>query len=392
MRLEYRWQVLAFALIMQVMVVGIGVYCFAFFVVEWVGEFGASRSELMLGYTGMTLMAGMLLPLAGFLIDRYHNRWVVAVGVAAYTLGLIAVSLAPTAVAVVLVFWLVMPLGMALAGPLMAQTLVAQAFVQKRGMALGISALGSSIGGLIMPLIATTMLTHMAWRPTVAALGVAISVLILPLAFLVIRNPPKLASHSDNRPAVTTREMLGNRDVYLLAVAAVVPSSLFVAVLQNVGLYARDLAISQQQAGVIVGGASVLMAAGKFTSGFLADRIRHHHIYYAQLGLAALGMTIVATSTSFYPLASGILLLAATAAGVMPLIGVAAGRRFGIVNFGRAIGIVMGIGSLSGVAPLAAGLMRDLSGSYEIAFLMLVPLVLPALVCFAFFQRRRLML
>jgi len=216
-----------------------------------------------------------------------------------------------------------------------------------------------------MPVVATTMLTHMAWRPAMASLAIVISVVILPLAFVIVRTREKVTSHSDSKPAITTREILRNKDVYLLGVAYFVPASLFVAVLQNMGLYA------------------LVMAVGKFAAGSLADRISHHTIYYTLLGLATVGMIAVATSKSFVPLASGVLLLAATAGGVLPLVSTAAAQRFGIANFGRAMGVIMGFGSLSGVAPLTAGWIRDYSGSYEVSFLVLAPLMLPALICFS---------
>ncbi|HLS99020.1 MAG: MFS transporter [Porticoccaceae bacterium] len=383
MRLDYRWQVLAFALVMQILVIGVGVYCFTFFVVHWVEEFQVPRGELMLGYMGMTLMAGLLAPFSGILIDRFQRRWVITAGVLAYTLGLLAVVAAPTAIAIILIFWVLMPLGMGLAGPLMAQTLVAQAFDSKRGMALGICALGTSLGGLIMPVVATAMLAEMAWRPVLASLAVAISVVILPMAFLIVRARPAAAPQADSRPAIGTRALLGNRDIYLLGICYLIPGGLFVAVLQNLGLQAQDLGIPQQQAGLIVGGASLLMAGGKFISGSLADRISHHGIYYTLLALAALGLLGVATADSFLPFAAGVLLLGATAGGVSPLIGTTAAHRFGIANFARAMGIIMGFGSLSGTMPFVAGWLRDFTGSYETAYLAILPLALPAVICFS---------
>lgn len=383
MRFEYRWQVLAFALVMQALIIGISVYCFAFFVVHWVEEFNTPRSELMLGYMGMTLMAGVLAPFSGMLIDRFQSRWVITAGVLAYSLGLLAVAAAPAPIAIILIFWILMPLGMGLAGPLMAQTLVAQAFVSRRGMALGICALGTSVGGLIMPVVATTMLAHMAWRPVLAFLAILISAVILPLAFLIVRGRKQAVHQTDTRPAISTRELLRKRDIYLLGVTFLVPSGLFVGVLQNLGLQAQDLAIPQQQAGLIVGGASLLMAVGKFVTGSLADRVNHHLIYYTLLGLAGLGMLGVATADSFLPFAAGVLLLGATAGGVSPLISTAVAQRFGVASFARAMGVIMGLGSLSGVIPFAAGWMRDYTGSYEFAYLALMPLMLLAIVCFS---------
>lgn len=383
MHLHYRWQVLAFALIMQALIIGIGVYCFTFFIVHWVEEFNTPRSELMLAYMGMTLVTGLLAPFYGILIDRAQSRWVITGGVVAFVLGLLAVAIAPNAIAIILCFWLLLPLGIGLAGPLMAQTLVAQAFDTRRGMALGICALGTSIGGLVMPVITTGLLTHLPWRPVITMLAIVIAVLILPLTFLIVKNRAPNAKPSDNKPAITTRELLRNKELVLLGIAYFAPSSLFVAVLQNMGLYARDLDISQQQAGMIVAAAALLMAAGKFITGILADRFDYHRIYYWLLSLAAIGLVIAATANSLLPVAGGVLLLGATAGGVLPLVSVVVAQRFGVANFGRAMGMIMVFGSFSGIAPLAAGWIRDLSGSYEISFLVLTPLILPALFCFS---------
>jgi MFS family permease len=384
---NYRWQVLAFSLVMQALVIGVGVYCFAFFVVHWVEEFNTPRSELMFGFMGMTLMAGLLSPLGGMLIDRFSARGVITAGVVAQSLGLLLVSQASGAAAIILIFWLLMPLGMVLAGSLMAQTLVAQAFDTGRGMALGICSLGTSIGGLIMPMVATAMLSEMEWRPVVISLAIIIFVVILPLTFLIVRSRKTLVQPAGAQPAISTRELLANRDVYLLGVAFLVPASLFVGVLQNMGLYAQDLAVEQQQAGMIVAVSAMLMAAGKFMTGVLADRMNHHLIYYTLLGLAGAAMLVVASADSLISLAGGVFLLGATAGGVLPLVSAAAAQRFGVANFGRAMGVIMGFGSLSGVAPLAAGWIRDYSGSYEVSFMVLAPLIIPAVICFGLLRK-----
>jgi MFS family permease len=387
MQNNYRWQVLLFSLLMQALIIGVGVYCFAFFVVHWVEEFNTPRSELMFGFMGMTLVAGLMSPLGGMLIDRFSARWVITAGVVAQSLGLLLVSQASGAVAIILIFWLLMPLGMVLAGSLMAQTLVAQAFDTGRGMALGICSLGTSIGGLIMPMVATAMLQEMDWRAVISFLAVIILVVIIPLTFLIVRNRKAMAPPAGEQPAISTRELLANWDVYLLGVAFLVPASLFVGVLQNTGLYSQDLGIEQQQAGMIVAVSAMLMAAGKFITGVLADRMNHHHIYYTLLGLAGAAMLLVATAEAFTSLAAGVFLLGATAGGVLPLVSAAAAQRFGVANFGRSMGVIMGFGALSGVAPLAAGWIRDYSGSYEVSFMVLAPLVIPAVICFGLLKK-----
>src|SRR5690606_35408039 len=130
-----------------------------------------------------------------------------------------------------------------------------------------------------------------------------------------------------------------------------------------------------------------LMAGGKFISGSLADRISHYGIYYTLLALAALGLLGVATADSFLPFAAGVLLLGATAGGVSPLIGTTAAHRFGIANFARARGNILRSGRLSGPMPFVAGCLREFPGSHETAYLAIVAVALPAVLCFSRLQK-----
>ncbi len=379
----YRWIVLSLTLVMQMLVIGIGMYCFTFFAVAWVDEFATSRSQLMMAFAGMTVMAALLSPFGGMLIDSFPARRLVMAGIALYSLGFLLISQATQAWAVIAVFTLLMPMAVVLTGPLMSQSLVARVFEEKRGTAIGICALGTSLGGFVMPPLLASLLAVMDWRIVAMLVAGVIGAGLLPLAFLILGAAPRPRPAGERtHGARSSVELIRNPDVLKLAIAYAIPAALFSAVLQNMGLYARDLSVSQPQAGFIVSITAILMAGGKLSSGFLADRISQAAIYYTLTGLAGAGILLTALASDYPSLAAGVFLLGTTAGGLLPLIIVVASQRFGSENFGRVMGLIMAVASLSGLAPLFAGWIRDLSGSYQPAFMLLLPLLLLAAFCF----------
>lgn len=386
--MQYRWKVLWFSLIMQTLVVGVGIYSFAFLVVPWVAEFNTTRSEIMIGFTLMTISTGLLSPIGGILIDRFQSRQVITAAITGFTLGLVIIAMAQNAMIIVLAFSFLIPLGVTLAGALMAQTLVAQAFAEKRGAALGICSLGTSFGGLLAPVAITTLLAQFDWRLVVMLLAVVVPVIVLPLTWAILEPEQKHADHQENNPSTSTLKLLRERNIYFLGLALMLPLCVFVGLLQNLGLFALDLAVSLQQAGLVVSITSVLMAVGKFSTGTLADRIESRYLYTGLILLTATGGILTATAGGFIQLALGMCLVGFSAGGIVPLVSIVAARQFGPSNFGRVMGVVIGFGSLSGIAPLIAGMIRDLQGNYQMAFLTLLPLLLPAVICFSRLKAR----
>jgi MFS family permease len=384
-----RWKTLVFVVLMQAYMSGTIIYCFGFFAVRWVADFDVPRSEFLAGFTGLMLLSGVASPIAGILIDRFAKRNLAILGILFFSGGMLLSATANSPLLIVALYFLVFPVSMALGGPLISQSLVAASFTEKRGMAMGICALGTSIGGFSMPLIVTTLLETTRWEMVSIGLGLGVLILVPMAYFFVPLIEQDEGSPHKKENLINTRAILKNPDVYKLAVAFFVPSTLFVGVLQNIGLHATDLSISQQQAGVIVSLTAILMAVGKFSIGSLSDRLNHRLIYLSVCTAVATGLIICATAKSFYPLAIGVCLLGTTAGGVLPLISSMVAQRFGARNFGRVMGIIMVSAALSGLTPLLAGLIRDATGSYENAFWLFIPALVPAAIAFALLSKHQ---
>jgi predicted MFS family arabinose efflux permease len=386
MRIDAAWRVMGLAILMQTLVIGFGIYCFTFFLTPWMETFDVQRSEMMLGYTLHSLTAAILAPICGVWIDRYPARRLVMIGIAAFCLALLGMARAPSALAISIGYALFVPIGLVMAGPLIAQALVGRSFHENQGRALGIASLGTSVGGFLMPLVVTQLLEHYGWRDVFEMVAVTTAVVLFPLAAFVLRGSETGAAHGhETRAARPTGELIREPAIFFLAFSYLIPAALLMALMQNVGPIAADLGISAQQAGGIVAITALLMACGKFAIGSLSDRVPLQTLYLGLAFCVGLGMLIASTADSFASLSIAVFLVGLTAGGGFPLIAAAALRRFGPENFGRVLGIVMAIASASGLFPLLASYGRDLTGSYRAPFLALIPTLVLSALCFRWF-------
>jgi MFS family permease len=388
MRFDSSWQVLCLSISMQVLIVGFGIYCFTFFLTPWMETFDVQRSEMMLGYSFHSLTAAVLAPVCGIWIDRYPARRLVMIGITAFCLALFGMARAPSALAINVGYALMVPIGLVMAGPLIAQALVARSFRENQGRALGLAALGTSLGGFLMPLVVTQLLDRYGWREVFDLVAIATALVLFPIAAFVLRGDGTGGtSDHDIAAARPTGELVREPAVFYLAISYLIPAALLMALLQNVGPIAADLGISTKQAGGIVAITALLMAGGKFVIGSLADLVSLRTLYMGLALFVGIGMAIASVAGSLVTLSVAVFLVGTTAGGGFPLIAAAAVRRFGPENFGRVLGIVMAVASASGLFPLIASYGRDLTGSYRAPFLVFLPALALGAFCFHRFLR-----
>ena len=141
----YRWIVVLYGLLLQAISVGTVIYCFALFTLPWLEEFGSSRRDLMLTIALLQIGAGLMGPLAGRALDNYPTHWLIRTGLACMALGLVLAQQATALWQLWLIYGTLLPVTMTLMGTLAAQTLVSRWFDDRRGLALGISAVGSNV-------------------------------------------------------------------------------------------------------------------------------------------------------------------------------------------------------------------------------------------------------
>lgn len=379
------WNVVAFTLAIQAVTSGIVVYSFALFVVPWLAEFEVQRAAVMLAVFLLQIAFGVISPFCGRLLDRYRIRTLVMLGGGAAAAGLLAMSFATALWQVVLIHLTLLPVGMALAGTLASQTLVTKWFVANRGLAIGISTMGTSLGGFGFPLLTAWLIGAYGWQDTLRVLAAVALALTVPGAFFVLRRSPPAAGLSGGPalPEIAPKRFLRSRAFWIPIICFVPVTAAFGGVQFSLGAYVFDLGFEQGLAATLIAIGSVSMILGKFTFGSLGDRVDHRKLYWlSAAGLAAaLGLYLAVPSRAGL-VAAGMLQGFATGS-VLPLLGVMYAARFGVASFGRVLGWVNLFLMAGSIGSLYSGWIFDLTGSYRPAFLTFLVAMAPAAVLMA---------
>ena len=95
-RWYYGWNVVATGMTFQAVAFGLTIYTFGLWVAPLTAEFGASRAEIMTGFTLLSVAMGVMSPFAGRAMDRRSIKNLITLGA-----GFMAVAFVALAVLVV---------------------------------------------------------------------------------------------------------------------------------------------------------------------------------------------------------------------------------------------------------------------------------------------------
>jgi cyanate permease len=284
-----------------------------------------------------------------------------------------------------------------LAGPLAAQTLAARWFVKRRGLALGISTVGTSLGGFAMPPLVTWLQASLGWREANDVLAIIALAVIIPPVWLLVRNAPERTTARDPahdpssvgydavaaRPAWSTTDVLRSRPFWLLVLAFTPMATAFGGAQQNLAPYTADHGIDARQTAYLVSVMALVMAGAKVFFGALADRLDLRLLFFLAVAMLAVAFGLMSGSVSYTQLLVICTFLGAAAGGFLPLMGAAVSSRFGVASFGQVMGMIGPFTTLAAVGPWLAGYVRDTTGSYDPAWLLLALLLIPAGIAMA---------
>ena len=395
------WNVLAVAMLFQAVAFGIGIYSFTFWVAPWSAEFAVGRSEVMTVFITMQVAMGMLSPLAGRAVDRLSLRGLIIAGTLCLAAGLLLAGRAGALWHLNLVYGTLIVAGMLLAGPLAGQTLAARWFARRRGTALGVVTVGTSIGGFLVPPLVTGLHAEIGWRAANDCLALIVVLVIVPPVWLLVRNAPGAGLRAvegaggdagrDGGPvaAMATLDILRQRVFWLTVLGFTPLATAFGGAQQNLGPYASDLGINAQSAAYLVSVMALVMIGAKIFFGAMADRWDIRVLF--MLAVVGLGIAfgLMLLELSYFALVGVCALLGFVAGGFLPLLGALVSQNFDIRAFGQVMGMIGPFTTLAAVGPWIAGYLRDVTGSYDPAWLALGALLVPSAAAIALMKPRR---
>ena len=360
------------ALLAQFFMVGFYSYSFSFLVLPLQEEFEASRTQVMYSMTASTLVSFLISPLAGVMVDRHPPRLLMAVGALVYGGGLLALSLLGGIWSFVALFAVAMAIANNFLGPLLINPVLARRFEASRGRALGIAALGQSIGGFLVPPLFVFLLEHFGWRAALQCLGAGVLFVLLPALLFSVRDMPASGAAAAgapvaNAPALGFGSILRSKEweYWLIGVPVGVLFCVISTVLANFSPYVLGHGFELADAGTLLMAAPVAGIIGKIGFGFAADRFSKKLLLLVAVALMFTGVCVLALLPTYWAIMAAIFCIGLASGATVPVWGALLPQVFGLQSFGRVMGAMMPLTTLLVTAGFAvSGFMHDATGSY----------------------------
>lgn len=352
-------------------------------------EFGWSTSSISVSVTVNLLLFGVTAPFAAALIQRFGVRRVTALALALVGAGagLSALSTAPWMLTAT--WGVLIGLGTGSMALVFAASIADTWFVRRRGLVVGILTAGSATGQLLfLPLVAI-IAESSGWRWATLAVAAAALVMVPVVAVLLRDRPEHLGvtpfgapegwqppPRSPGNPARTAlsalREAGRSRTFWALAAGFAICGATTNGL---VGTHfipsAHDHGMPQTTAAGLLALVGVFDIVGTIGSGWLTDRVNPRillGVYYAGRGLGLAILPFLLDATVHPPMLVFIVIYGldwvATVPPTVALCREAFGEKgplvFGWVFAAHQIG--------AAIAAITAGLIRDHTGEYTLAW------------------------
>lgn len=393
----YGWRIVAVAMLALGLSNGVASYSYGLLVLPMGNEFGASRMEMMWGMTAGALASVLISPLAGSLMDKRSARMLFSVGALCLAGALVLLSILRNVWEFVLVFGSVMAVSSTLLGPLGANTLVTRWFSRHRGRALGIAAIGTSLGGLLVPLLFQTLIDAQGWRQACLWLAGVVMIVLLPPVLWIVRNrpedlglPPDGETTSPRGQSATMAagnaelpNLLKDASFWRISLAVGVLMAAFTAVLANLVPFAVGHGIAAKQAALLLSAISAAGVSGKLLFSVFADRINLKWALLAALLMAGLPMLFLVQFHDYWAMVVAAISVGLASGAFLPAWGAILARIYGPLVFGRVMGRMQPVTIIMVMATMPmTGYLFDLTGSYSTAFLVLAGAIAVAIIGF----------
>ncbi len=380
----YGWVIVFASLLLMVGSFGTQL-CFGVFLKPLIAEFGWTRAAASGAMSLAMGISGLIGVFMGRLTDKFDVR--IAIGIAAVIGTACYVLLAD--MHTLWQFYLYFGLG---GGICIGSTytpvsaIVSKWFREKRALALGIALMGIGVGQMILSPVAARLIEVYGWRTAYVVLGIVIFVCALPALFLLGRRPPEAAAsdHADGlgeaagpaaSPAaegMTTRQAARTAPFWMIMITGVAIAAGFYIVAAHIVPAATDVGIAPTAAALILTVSSIGGIPGSIGGTWWLPKVLGHRwallVLCAGQAVALFLFVLTSHLWAFYVVA---VLLGFCFSASTPVRQAMVPPLFGLRSIGAVLGfayLAWSVGALIG--PFLAGLIYDLTKSYDLAFIL----------------------
>ena len=349
-------------------------------------ELGVGIGELTIYVMIMALTMALLYPVVGAYLERYLKPILLMGGVIQYT----AMAFMGTFHSVYQ-FWvagLFLGIGSAVTMAMAAPILINMWFVEKRGLALGISFSCNGIAAAVFSMIAGHGIVFWGWRTTYLVIALCGLLIYVPAILFLVKTPEqkgvlpygaeRKAANQEGaaKPAVhgmTLHEALKHPAFYCMLLCAAVLAAAAAENSQVSTFSTGHFGLSVEMAASVVAIYSIGNMFGNVAMGVIDDKLGHGKALVLAVTIALVIQLVLLSAPQMSPLlkpSAFLLGFAYTVYGVV-LPGMS-GALFGNKDFSRIWALLMSVGSISTAVSIPAyGTIFDKTGSYAGVFMII---------------------
>lgn len=404
MRFYYGWVIVGLAMLGYALVIGVTMNAFGLFVLPVSTELGLSRAAMNTAFVLINVGNGLLAPFVGRALDRFPARPILLISAASMATGFLILSQSSSLLLCVLALAVLLPFGIDGGAMLTLGVLVARWFKVHRGRAIALSAIGMSLGSVIVPMPMALLIQSYGWRIALLFAG-SILVAFLLLAFVLIRErpgqddiepgidaAPEQRGHEADAPMVpaSLTSLLGSAKLWLITWSAAIVTGIGMANTITLVPYCVDRGLSPIEATSLLTLVGMVAVVSKLVVAWLADRL-NLELATGILFFIGAPVNLLMIFATHYGLFLGCAVLFGITAGTLPaLMQSLLANRFGVASYGTVRGLAAPIIALCvGAASWFAGFVFDQTGAYDILFMTFAALQLASSAMMLFSSKAR---
>jgi MFS transporter, OFA family, oxalate/formate antiporter len=357
---------------------GISRGAFGIFFKPMVNDLGWSAAEISGTFSFSVIIEGIVSIISGWLSDKFGTKIVLICAGILSGSGLALMSLVHAHWQMYLIYGLAMGIGLGgIFVPIVS--LLARRFTARRSSMTGIALSALGIGQLTSPLLAQSLITAYEWRMSYIILGIMLFLLlVIPAQFLKRpRTKPEVKpvdtpGHSPKPGTIsyTFKEARHTRTFWMMIIMCGMYGFGSMAITVHLVPYAIESGISAATAAGILAGMGGANVAGRLGLGAIADRIGNKRIILLGMFLLTVSFLWLIQATEVWSLILFSIVCGLGTGGISSSQSPLAARFFGPQSHGSTFGAIGGGSVVMGAAgPFVVGLLFDLTGHYQIPFL-----------------------
>ncbi|MBM3513089.1 MAG: MFS transporter [Alphaproteobacteria bacterium] len=329
---------------------------------------GAIQSATLFAYATV-VVAG---PIAGALVDRHGARPVAIWSVLGIALAVASASVLAQSLAGLYVSYALIGLLGAGTAPAVWTRAVSGWFEARRGLALGVTLMGTGIFATLGPRYVTWAIESFGWQGGFLALAAVPLIVVLPAVLAWFREHERVTAHTATpspvaQTGMTLADAMRTAPFWIIAISFLFFSTVISGFIASYIPMLTDSGMTPAAAAAQAGSIGIAVIAGRIGIGLVLDYLHAPRVAAVVMSLPSIGCLIwvAGTGGESMPLVAAIM-VGLAAGAEFDLVAYMTARYFGLLHFGKLTGILFSSIIAGGaLGPMAFGLAFDRLGSYD---------------------------